>query len=372
MIGLRVAPRRIGPRRACRVAALLVLIVSGCQTASYYQQAITGQLQILSQRRPLGSLIADTNTPATLRKKLELVLRLRAFAERELKLPVDGHYERYVDVHRRFVVWDVQAAPEFSLRPKKWWYPIVGRLSYRGYFSEAMAQRYAAKLEKQGLDVYVGGVEAYSTLGWFKDPVLNTFINNDEADLAETLFHELAHQKLFFAGDTEFDEAFATAVAEEGTRRWLANAMNTSALENYEEGRKRHEQFVRLVMEARAQLKKAYGEEDKESRPHSAALPTDSEKRRRKQDVLAKLHRDYEALKTQWAGKSEYDGWFAKPINNARLNTIATYYDLVSGFQRLLESNGGELEKFYREVQALKKIPKETRHELLRALGGKF
>src|SRR5687767_6056930 len=214
-------------RRVVRLLGLgfavvvLAAVLSGCQTVSYYTQAIRGQYQIFANREPIEKLIANTNTPPALREKFRLVMDLRRFAETNLAMPVNGHYNRYADVKRRFVVWNVHAAKEFSLEPKTWWYPIVGRLKYQGYFSEAHANRYAKKLEEKGLDVYVNGVEAYSTLGWFKDPLLNTFIHHGETELADILFHELAHQRVFASGDTDFNEAFATAVAEEGVRRWF-------------------------------------------------------------------------------------------------------------------------------------------------------
>ena len=220
-------------RAVCPRALLFIALAlgSGCKTAAYYGQAARGQWQILAGREPIGKLLADEKTPEKLQRQLRLVLQLREFAERELKLPVDGHYERYVDVGRPFVVWNVQATPEFSLRPRTWWYPIVGRVKYRGFFSEADARAYAATLA--GQDVYVEGVRAYSTLGWFKDPVLNTFVNHEELDLAQLLFHELGHQRLFVSGDTDFNEAFATAVGEEGVRRWLQIAGRSADWEQY-------------------------------------------------------------------------------------------------------------------------------------------
>src|SRR5439155_11115609 len=158
---------------------------------------IGGQYALLTHQQSIEKLASAPATPSPLKEKLRLVQDLRVFAKQELKLPVDGHYRTYVDVHRPFVVWNVEAAPEFSMEPKSWWYPLVGSLDYRGYFSERGAQRYGRWLEKKGYDVYIGGVEAYSTLGWFKDPVLNTFIFNAEPDLAETIFHELGHQRVF-------------------------------------------------------------------------------------------------------------------------------------------------------------------------------
>ena len=188
----------------------------------YYVQAIRGEYQILAHRKSVDKLVANPKTPPKLRQQLELVQQLRAFAKTELQLPVDGSYAKYVDVHRKYVVWTVQAAPQFSLEPKVWRYPFVGALAYRGYFSEKKARDYGAGIAKEGFDVYVDGVEAYSTLGWFKDPLMSTFIDDSEPELAELLFHELAHKRVFAAGDTDFNEAYATTVGQEGAPPMVA------------------------------------------------------------------------------------------------------------------------------------------------------
>jgi predicted aminopeptidase len=394
---------------------LAAVLGTGCQSVGYYGQAVKGQWEIVARREPMAKLLADPGTPESLKEKLRLVLKLREFAAEELKLPVDGHYERYADIHRRFVVWNVHAAPEFSLKPKAWWYPVVGRLKYRGYFSEPQARRYARRLEREGLDVYVAGVEAYSTLGWFKDPVLNTFIHHDETDLAEILFHELAHQRLFVHGDTDFDEAFATAVAEEGVGRWLRARGENTDREKYQIEQERQAQFVRLVLEARARLRSLYRDEDSTERRSSqhtaedvfsprmergkgqptADTPThlharrpsspqpsppsvggEGEERhpldacplerwRRKQAILGRLREDYQRLKATWVGDAGFDHWFAQPLNNAQLNTVETYYQLVPGFRRLLGETGGDLPKFYRQVAALGRLSKEERRRRL-------
>jgi len=352
-----------------------VLAMSGCQTLSYYGQAIKGQYEIVAREERIEKLLADAQTPAPLQAKLQLVQRLRAFAAKDLKLPVDRHYQKYADVGRPFVVWDVEAAPEFSLEPKTWWYPFAGRLEYRGYFSERGAQDYAARLQKKGYDVYVGGVPAYSTLGWFKDPVLNTFIFDPEPDLAETLFHELGHQRVFASGDTDFNEAFATTVGQEGARRWLRAKGDQATSEKYLAELRRTRQFARLIANTRERLEALYEDTRTEEGQVQAvkkkrALPPE-QLRREKQDLLDRLRREYAQLKAQWGGDTEYDEWFAHPINNAQLNSVAAYYDLVPGFERLLELNGGDLEKFYQAVERLAGEPKAERHQWLRTLGSR-
>ena len=339
----------------------LTVALSGCQTLGYYKQAIGGEYQILAHRQPIQKLIADARTTPELRAKFELVLLLRQFAEKELRLPVEGQYLRYVDLHRPYVVWNVHAAPEFSLEPKAWWYPVVGSLKYRGYFSEPDARSYAGKLEKKGWEVYVEGVEAYSTLGWFKDPLLNTFISEPEAELAEILFHELAHQRVFINGDTDFNEAFATAVGEEGARRWLRAKGDPSLEQKYAAELERNEQFVHLVMTTRERLKVLYRDQPSAELPPRKAEEAASV-RQPKALILAQLRENYAKLKADWGGTASYDRWFAKPLNNAQLNTVAAYFDLLPGFRALLQNDGGDLEKFYKDVSALGKLKKKERH----------
>ena len=282
---------------------------------------------------------------------------------------MDGHYRKYVDVNRPYVVWNVEAAPEFSLEPKSWWYPLVGSQDYRGYFSEKRARSYAASLGKKGLDTHTGGVSAYSTLGWFKDPILNTFVFDREPDLAETIFHELGHQQVFARGDTDFNEAFATTVGEEGTRRWLCSKGDAAAYEQYRGQLRRNDEFVHLVMATRERLQLLYGDE----RTAAGLVQATSKKnevpreemRRQKQVIFDDLLKQYAHLKESWGGVSEYDEWFAKGLNNAKLNSVAAYYDLVPGFERLLAQNGGDLEKFYDAARRLSKLSMKERHAWL-------
>lgn len=345
---------------------LLATLVSGCQSVSYYAQAIRGQYEMLARRRPISSLLRDPQTPPALQGKLELVLELREFAARELDLPVGGSYLHYADLDRRFAVWNLHVAPELSLKPKKWFYPFIGRLSYRGYFSHPEAFRYGTKLHRRGSDVHIAGVETYSTLGWFKDPVLNTFIDHSEPALAEILFHELAHQELFVSGDTDFNEAFATAVAQEGARRWLEKRGDMSGLNTFEIAVQRESQFVDLVMETRRKLKAMYGDTDTAAGEGRRRERNDTQQRAIKPQILNDLVARYARLKAEWNGYSGYDTWFSYPLNNAQLNSIATYYDLVPEFQELLAAHQGDLPAFYQAVHRLRKLPKQERHRLLR------
>ena len=373
-MNLRSEPARRLRKWALAPALLLaVLAMSGCRSLSFYGQAIKGQYQIVAHQQKIQKLLADPQTPAPLKAKLELVQNLRSFAKQDLQLPVDGLYQKYADVHRPFVVWNVEAAPEFSLQPKTWWYPLVGSLDYRGYFSKDDARKYGEWLQTKGYDVYVGGVTAYSTLGWFKDPVLNTFIFDAEPDLAETIFHELGHQRVFASGDTDFNEAFATTVGQEGARRWFRAKGDQAALEQYLAEVRRTAQFAQLIADTRDRLVTLYGDERTEggkikATKNKRAIPPE-QLRRQKQELLDRLQREYTQLKAQWGGAKDYDPWFARMVNNAQLNSVAAYYDLVPGFERLLEQNGGDLGKFYEAADRLTHEPKAERDRQLRYLG---
>jgi predicted aminopeptidase len=336
-------------------AVLTALAVSGCSTVHFYSQAIDGQAEILNKARPIPAVMRDGRVSSRVKKKLTLVEEARSYAASQLQLPADHEYYRYTDLGRPYVSWVLFAAPEFSVEGKTWWYPFVGSLKYRGYFSEKDARAEAARLKAQGLEVYVGGVEAYSTLGWFHDPVLNTFFHRTDAELAELVFHELTHVKLFLPGDSDFNEAFAMANAQAGVRRWLLSRGDRAALARYETGLAKDREIVRLLLDTRARLARLYAE----------TQLTPAEMRRRKNEIIAGLHTRYLDIRRRLLGDSLYDRAFAKPWNNARLNTVSTYYDLVPGFERLLRSKHDDLSAFYRVVQKMRGLSKEQRRALL-------
>jgi predicted aminopeptidase len=354
--------RRFRPaaRRRCLgglASVLLAALLSGCQTVSYYGQAIAGESEILLRRQSIPKLIADPKTPAPLKAKLQTILQIRQFAADQLHLPPGQSYLKYTDLHRSCVVWNVTIAPPLSLEPMTWWFPVVGRAGYRGYFHEQPARRYAGAFAKKGWDAYVDSVPTYSTLGWFDDPILNTFIDEPDTYLAEIIFHELAHRRLFVPGDTDFNEAWATAVASEGVRRWLLATASPQAVDRYRADVAKDHQFVDIIMAARGQLQDLYANTNL----------SDTAKLSRKQDIIAQLRAKHSELKASWGGQSPYDGWFAEPINNAKLNTISAYYDLVPAFDALLRANGGDLEKFYNAVAQLAKLPLPERHRQLQS-----
>jgi predicted aminopeptidase len=346
----------VGGRIGLAAACSLALLFSGCSTAAYYRQAVAGQWEILRQARPVAAVLRDPATPDQVRRNLELSGRLLDFAKHELRLPVNGDYRRYADLGRPFVVWNVYAAPEFSLEPKTWWYPIVGRLEYRGYFREAAARATAGRWRDEGWEVHVGGVTAYSTLGWLRDPLLNTMLSDSEWELADVLFHELAHQKLFIAGDTDFNEAFATAVAEEGVRRWLRQSGGEAAVREHARIAEQREEFAQLLLRGRSRLERLYatmnlimpsGHRTAAPPPEDVLIPARLEKAR----IMAEIEAEYRRWKHEAGAGDEFDGWFEPPLNNARLNTVETYHRLVPEFRRLLAACDGDLEKFYRAAR---------------------
>jgi predicted aminopeptidase len=304
----------------------------------------------MSKREPITQLLGQASTPPTLRMQLEAVTSIRDFASRELELPDNGSYRSYADVGRPYVVWNVVAAPEFSVEAKEWCYPIVGCVAYRGYFSQGKAQSFAAGLRKQGLDVSVAGVAAYSTLGHFDDPILNTMIGWDDTELAAIVFHELTHQLLYVTGDAPFNEALATTVEEEGVRRWLRASGRETDLAAHAARQERYLQVIGLLRHTRAELHTLYA---------SGLDPTTM--RARKQQTFADLRVAYGRLKATWDGPAPFESWFRGEVNNAHLAAVATYYDCVPGFERELAAVGGDLTAFYRRVRALAKLQQQAR-----------
>lgn len=335
--------------------AFCVLALVSCRTVSFYAQAAIGQWEISSRARPIDSVLSDRRTDAKVRTRLATVQDLRSFASEHLHLPAADQYACYCDLGRKYAVWVVYAAPEFSVKPKTWWYPMLGSLAYRGFFSEADAAREADALTKAGYDVFTGGVEAYSTLGWFKDPILSTFLRRRDEDLAELLFHELTHQRLYIPGDTEFNEAFATAVGHEGARRWLKAKGKTRELQEFEADMIVERAFIKLVLQTRERLSSLYEK--------AGASP--DEMRRQKTAEFDRLKREAEALKQRFGGGISVDRWFAKPVNNARLNTLSTYFDLLPGFEAMLAEEGNDLERFFARVDQMKTMTRSERRHLL-------
>lgn len=341
------------------VLGLLVSVtLSGCASLGYYAQSVGGQWELWHKRRPISTVLAAPDTPTPVRNKLQAVLRMRDFASRELALPDNDSYRSYADLQRPFVVWNVFAAKPYDTTLQQWCFPFAGCVGYRGYFSETAARSYARELNSQGLETYVGGVAAYSTLGWFDDPMLNTVINRSPARIAGLIFHELAHQQLYVKGDTAFNEGFATTVELEGVRRWLAAHGDEAQRRAYAQFRRRQDAFVDLVVQSRDRLQALY---DKGL--------SEAEKQAGKRAIQAHLRQQYQQLKQQWGGYSGYDAWFAQDLNNAQLAAVTTYRDQVPAFQRLLARVGGDMAAFYRACAEVGDMPFKERRVALARVG---
>jgi predicted aminopeptidase len=330
---------------------LLLILLSGCSTIAYYSQAISGQMEISMRSQPIERLVADPDVQAPLKQKLTAILKIRAFASEVLHLPNNSSYTYYADLQRPYVVWSVFATPALSFKPKKWCFPIVGCVSYRGYFSEAPTQALAKKLRQQGYDVYVAGIPAYSTLGWFRDPVLNTMLKWPQANIAGLIFHELAHQKIYVKNDTTFNEAFARTIEYIGIERWLARYGTAKATVDYKLSQQRQTEFIDLVLSTRNDLIQIYKQ-----------TLAKNEKLAAKKAAFEELRRQYLQLKQSWGGYAGYDAWFAKDLNNAKLLSLATYQDYVPAFRALLRELNNDLPAFYKKVAELGKLPIKERH----------
>ena len=339
------------------MTVLLTLLLAGCGNVSYYLQSVGGQLEIWQREKPVESLLQDPDLSPLLKTQLERATRIRDYASHELGLPDNRSYRSYADLARPFVVWNVFAAAEFSTEPRQWCFAVVGCVGSRGYFSEAEARRRAAALAAEGNDVYVGGVPAYSTIGWFNDPLLNTFIHYPEPELARLLFHELAHQLLYVKDDTVFNESFATVVEQAGIARWLARHGSDADRARYTQLQRYRADFRLLVTQTRTELAALY-----------AGNATLEEKRRRKTGLLAVLQTQYQQRKGDWGGFSGYDRWFAQPLGNAHLASVAIYTQRVPAFEVLLKQLGGDLPRFYAAVRELAALPAAVRSARLDAL----
>jgi predicted aminopeptidase len=319
----------------------LALLAGGCETASYYAQAVGGQMSLLYHARSIDSWVEDKSTPPELRTRLKTAQRIRDFASRNLGLPDNGSYHSYADLGRPYVVWNVYSAAEFSVEPKSECFPVAGCVSYRGFFSEEEAKRHAAKLRGEGYDVYMAGVAAYSTLGWFDDPLLNTFIEYSDTQLARLLFHELAHQLIYAKNDTMFNESFAVTVEEEGVRRWLDAEGRGIELEKFRALQGRRREFATRVRDARERLRAIY-----------ATGLTREQKLAQKKGEFDRLRADYGAI-------------IPPEPNNGFLVSIALYTEMVPALERELAASKGDIGEFYKRAGKLAGLKKDERHAAL-------
>ena len=332
-------------------------LIGGCATLGYYAHSVNGHLQLMSMRTPVDRLIADDRTDEELRQRLQKALAIREFAQRELDLPDNGSYRSFVDLDRPYVSWTVIAAPELSLEAKVWCFPVIGCVAYRGYFREADAERYAADLAAKGYDVAVTGVQAYSTLGWFDDPLLDTMIRQPEYRLAGLIFHELAHQRVYAKDDSAFNEAYAVVLEQAGVSRWLERRGDPDMSARYAADQHRRAAFLQLIGDARRSLERIY-----------ASALTDGDKRGQKAAIFDRLRADYVVLRQSWNGYAGYDRWFESDLNNAKLALVATYNAYVPALEKLLSRGGGNLAAFNAACEAFARMPAEDRRRALERL----
>ena len=339
------------------VASLFLLGMAGCSTVGYYTQIVSGHMRIVMGKKPVESVVDNDDTDQQTRHRLKIATEARQFGVDELGLPDNKSYTTFYDTQRSYVTWNVVAADEFSFTPQRWCFPVAGCVSYRGYYKEDDAKKYAGGLAEQGFDVAVNGATAYSTLGWFADPLLNTMLNRSDWAIASLIFHELAHQQMYVGDDSKFNESFAVFVEQQGLKLWQEKHGSDDQLAELEKRSRRQKNFIQLLSETRTDLQTLY------------ALEIDEKvMRAKKSDRYAQLLSDYETLKTTWNGYRGYDAWFKRELNNARLVSVATYNDYVPAFRVLFEQSGGDFATFYTAAETLSKLPRAERQEAIQQL----
>jgi len=346
-----------------KIFSLLVvlLMLNGCAELQYYGHAVSGQLEVIDKRRPIPAVIADPATDDVVRDRLKYIEQAHTFAIRHLHLPDSDSFRSYSDVGRPYVLWNVFATPELSLDTKQWCYPFLGCLGYRSYFNETCAQAVATQLANEGWDVHIARSPAYSTRGFFADPVYNPMLRYPELDIAAILFHELAHEKIYMQDDSQANESFAVAVQFEGVRRWLEHTKQPQRYAEYRLSEQREEEFIALLSRFREALTNLY----KTTKP-------DDIKRQEKRVIFKQLRDSYESLKSTWQDYGGYDHWFTTPLNNAVLAPVGTYHGDTAAFEQLLYEKGRDLEEFYRAAQRLAELNKQERRKELQALHERY
>lgn len=346
---------RLGAFATMATVCSLLIALGGCSQVGYYAQSINGHFTMLHEAQPVSELLADPSIDPRLRTRLVEAEQIRSYAVSALAEPDNGSYRSYADLKRPFVVYNVFAAPSLSLKLRESCLLVVGCVEYRGYYSRESAEAYAAELHQDGWETFVAGIPAYSTLGYFDDPLLNTFIDLPRAEVARMIFHELAHQILFVRGDTTFNESFAVTVETVGVQRWLT--AHPDAAMQYERYDAHRRQFRKLVESYRKRLEALY-----------AGPESDEEKAASKDALFSRMRADYAALKTSWGGYKGFDLWFATDLNNAKIGSFATYNQWVPAFMALLAQEHGDLPRFYAAVKAMSKQPEEKRKAMLSVL----
>jgi predicted aminopeptidase len=318
-----------------------LLLLSACSQFNYYAQSINGHFELMGKQEKIINLIEANNVSPTRKKQLKQLTEVRKFASESLDLPENNSYTRFVELGRAAVTWNVVATPRYSMTPKQWKFPVVGQLGYKGFFKKEAAEAEARALQSQGYEVFVVESSAYSTLGWFDDPVVSPMLSQGLLPAIETMFHELAHQRLYFPGDTAFNEAFATAVAQEGVKHWL-RWKSPQKVAKYEEYLQKRAQFLTLLLSTNNDLQKLYAQ-GLEQRIMEV----------RKQVIYARMNKEYTRLKLSWHGDNRYDDWFDKPVNNARLALVGMYHQRVAFFVALLSRCEQDFSCLYRTLDDL-------------------
>ena len=337
-----------------RLLCLLLsgMLITACGSVSYYSQAVNGHYALLEDEEAIEKILAENKFDEDVRARLKRALAIRQFASDKLGLPDNDSYKTFVKLKQKYPIWNVVAAERFSVNARQWCFLFVGCISYRGYFKEQAAEDMAKELRTEGYDVTVSPAAAYSTLGWFDDPLLSSMLYKEEAHLAGIIFHELAHQQVYIDDDSSFNEAFATAVELEGVRRWLESQGDAGGIERYREYKQRQRDFNNLLKATRQQLIEVYQSDKPEV-----------DKLRLKAETIAAMKTKYKSVKQAWDGYSGYDSWMARDTNNADLALVATYHEMVPMFEQLLKENDYDLPRFYQAVAALGELPRQQRQK---------
>lgn len=336
------------------VVVINLSLLSACSQFGFYAQSINGHFELISKQEKIVDLIEDDNVSPSRKKQLKQLREVRKFASESLALPVNESYTSFVELGRSAVTWNVVAAPKYSMTPKQWTFPVVGKLGYKGFFKKASAEKEASKLQSQGYEVFIAESSAYSTLGWFDDPIVSPMLSHGLLPAIETMFHELAHQRIYFPGDTAFNEAFATAVGQEGVKLWL-KMKSPQKLASYEEYLYKRAQFLELLLSSSKELQRLYAQELEQNVMDKKKLA-----------IYAGLDKEYTRLKLSWHGDNRYDAWFDKPVNNARLALVGLYHQSVPLFVALFKRCEEDFLCFYKALDSLVEYSPDERVTFLR------
>ncbi|MFT5211857.1 MAG: putative aminopeptidase [Flavobacterium sp.] len=358
------------------VALVALIFLSGCSNFGYYTQAVFGQMELLSARRGLADVVSDEAVSEKVKARIQLAQEILAFAEDEIGLPVENTFTTYADIGRPYVVWNVFVAKSYSTKLETFCFPVAGCVGYKGFFDKNDAREFSETFQNSGFDTYLGGVAAYSSLGWFSDPLLNTFIHRSDEGLAALIFHELAHKILYVKDDTQFNESFATTVERFALQKWLESRGQDPAYVKYIEGQQRQAEVIELILQVRDKLELIYEDEkDEEEKVEEEKEEQEGVKQKHndkssplmaqnKADALALLRKDYQVLHDAWLEGNEFEFWMKNDINNAKLGAIGAYQGWVSNLTHLLESSEN-FDAFILKAKALGKLTPSVREAAL-------